>query len=59
MTLVVDQRQALDRLGNKLAAMPGEDHAAYMFLALSILGQNAPDVLTFLLDRADAKLDGE
>lgn len=52
----VDQRAALDRLGKKLSEMEGKDHAGYMFLVLGILGSYAPDVLQFLMDRADEKL---
>lgn len=49
---------ALDRLGNKAATFDTtEQRAKYLFLCLAILGGNAPDVLTFILDRADERTE--
>jgi hypothetical protein len=52
-----DRGEALSRLTDRLQSLPADEHAAYMTLMLAILAKNAPDVLTFLLDRADAALD--
>lgn len=52
-----DRGEALNLLTDRLRALPADEHAAYMVLMLGILARNAPDVLTFLLDRADAALE--
>lgn len=50
-----DAKAAIDRLAEKRRELGWEDFAAYAFLALGTLGANAPDVLTFILDQADAR----
>ncbi len=44
----------IERLAGIRQERGAEDFAAYAFLALGILGWQAPDVLGFILDRADA-----
>ena len=53
-----DRMEALDRLGAKAAALPEDERASYFFLCMAVLASNAPEVLHFILDRADERLDG-
>lgn len=50
-----DSEAAVDRLA-EYASRHDEpaERAQHLFLALGILGWNAPDVLNFILDRAEA-----
>jgi hypothetical protein len=48
--------QGLDRLAATVEPMTHKQRAEYLFLALAILGSNAPDVLAFILDRADERM---
>ena len=50
-------RAAIDRLAATRADLGAEDFAAYAFLVLGILGHHAPDVLAFILDRADERIE--
>lgn len=52
-----ESRAAIDRLAEKRKEHGAEDFGAYAFLMLGILGWHQPDVLTFLLDRADERLN--
>lgn len=54
--LAADRAEALDRLGEKCSTLPEGERAAYLFLCMAILGNNAPEVLHFILDRADERL---
>lgn len=53
-----DSRSAHDRLADKRQELGPEDFAAYAFLALAMLGWSEPDVLHFILDRADTITGG-
>ena len=55
--LAGDRMEALERLGTKAASLPVEDRAAYFFLCMAVLASNAPDVMHFILDRADERLE--
>lgn len=50
------ETEAIDRMVQKRLDLGVDDFAKYAVLVLGILGSTAPDVLTFLLDRADEKL---
>lgn len=45
---------AVERVAGKRRELGEGDFSAYAFLALGLLGWNAPGVLQFILDRADA-----
>lgn len=49
----VDSATAVARVGEKRAELGAEDFAAYAFLALGLLAHQAPEVVQFILDRAD------
>lgn len=49
-----DRGEAMERLISTVQGLPEEEQAPYLLLVLAFLAQHAPDVLTFLLDRADA-----
>ena len=49
-----DSEAAVERLAAKREELGADDFADYAFLTLGLLGWQAPEVLTFLLDRADA-----
>ena len=50
-----DSESAVDRLAEYAGQHDDPtDRAQHLFLALGILGWNAPDVLNFILDRAEA-----
>ena len=53
--------EALERLRGKVAELGGlnEDSAAYLLLVAGMLASNAPDVLTFLMDRVDRQIEEE
>jgi hypothetical protein len=51
-----DRGEALDRVVSRVTSIPEEDRVAYLLLCMSILAHNAPDVATFIMDRADARL---
>lgn len=48
-----DSEAAVNRLAEKRKELGAEDFGAYAFLALGMLGVHSPDVLNFILDRAD------
>ena len=48
-----DRGEAMERLVTTVAALPEEDRTPYLLLVCGYLAGSAPDVLTFLLDRAD------
>lgn len=53
-----EQEAVLDRLGQTASAFDTtEQRAQYLFLALALLGSSAPDVLAFVLDRADERME--
>lgn len=54
-----DRGEALDRLNDRVKALPVDDRAPYLLLCLALLASAAPDVLTFLMDRADERLTDE
>ena len=56
--LTADRQEALDRLGEKCLALPEDERAPYMLLCMAILANHAPEVMHFLLDRADERLEG-
>ncbi|HXH77290.1 MAG TPA: hypothetical protein VNJ48_02185 [Nocardioides sp.] len=47
----------MDRLTRTVQALPEDEQAPYLLLALAFLASHAPDVLAFLLDRADAVVE--
>jgi hypothetical protein len=52
-----DRGEALERLTTKVQALPEDEVTPYLLLCMAILARNASDVVTFLMDRADARLD--
>ncbi len=52
-----DNGEALERLTAKLDELDSDEVGAYFLLCMAILAKQAPDVVTFVLDRADAALD--
>ncbi|WP_325598662.1 hypothetical protein [Nocardioides sp.] len=52
-----DRGEAMDRLTRTVQALPEDEQAPYLLLALAFLASHAPDVLAFLLDRADAVVE--
>lgn len=51
-----DNGEAMERLTTKLKELGHDEVGAYFLLFMAILAKNAPDVLTFLMDRADTRL---
>ena len=51
-----DHGEALERLTAKINELGDDELGAYLLLCMAILAKNAPDVVTFLLDRADQSL---
>lgn len=49
----VDTARAIERLADKRTDLGVEDFSAYIFLAFGILASQAPEVVEFILDRAD------
>lgn len=49
----VDTARAIERLADKREELGVEDFSAYTFLAFGILAGQAPEVVEFILDRAD------
>lgn len=49
---------AVTRVATKRQELGVDDFSAYAFLALSLLAWQAPEVVEFILDRADEKLRG-
>lgn len=50
--------QAITRLSNAASAWATtEQRAAFLFVLLSILGTEEPQVLEYILDRADERLE--
>ena len=45
----------MTRLGHEYQSL-GDDWGTYALVALSMLADQAPEVVTFILDRVDAKL---
>lgn len=52
----VESEAAVARLAAKRAELGAEDFGAYAFLVLGLLAHQAPEVVTFVLDRADGML---
>lgn len=52
-----ESEAAVDALAAKRREMGINDFSRYAFVALGILGWNAPEVLTFVLDRADEQIE--
>lgn len=50
---------AVDRVASIRKELGAEDFGAYAFLALGMLAHQAPEVVEFILDRADALTTGE
>lgn len=50
-----DSRAAVDRLAAKRTDLGAEDFGAYAFLVLGLLAGHAPEVVQFVLDRADER----
>lgn len=48
---------AVERLAAIRHSLGAEDFGAYAFLALGLLAHQAPEVVKFVLDRADALTD--
>lgn len=46
----------MDRLAGRLEPMTHEQGRAYLFLAFAILANQAPEVVAFILDRADEQV---
>lgn len=51
-----ESRAAVDRVAGRRQELGAEDFAAYAFLVLGMLAYHAPDVITFMMDRADEQL---
>ena len=49
----VDSAAAVARVAAKRGDLGAEDFGAYAFLALGMLAHQAPEVVNFILDRAD------
>lgn len=49
-----DRGEAQERLTARVQGLPEDLQTPYLLVVCSILATNAPDVLTFLMDRADA-----
>ena len=47
---------AVDRVAAKRQELGAEDFGAYAFLVLGMLAHHAPEVVNFMMDRADANL---
>lgn len=56
--MTADRAEALDRLTTRMKCFePGDGElAAYFIVCMAILGNNAPEVLHFILDRANEQL---
>lgn len=54
-----DSEAAVERLATIRKDMGGDNFAAFAFVVLGMLGWQAPEVLTFLLDRAEERLTAE
>lgn len=52
-----ESRAAVDRVAAKRQELGAEDFGAYAFLVLGMLAYQAPEVVEFMFDRADANLD--
>lgn len=50
-----DTRFAIDRVAAKRRELGAEDFGAYAFLVLGILAGQAPEVVEFVMDRADER----
>lgn len=59
--VTIDQAHALDRLGKRIASFePGDtEMGCYFMLCMASLAMHAPEVCTFLLDRANEHLGYE
>lgn len=51
-----ESRAAVDRVAGKRQNLGAEDFAAYAFLVLGMLAYHAPEVVTFVMDRADEQM---
>lgn len=50
-----DSQAALDRIAARLADRDATEGRAYLFLAFAILAYQSPEVVEFILDRADER----
>jgi hypothetical protein len=50
---------AVDRVAEKRRQMGAEDFGAYAFLVLGLLAHHEPDVVEFILDRADEQMGSD
>ena len=50
-----ESRAVITRLGDEYREL-GDEWGTYALVALSMLADSAPEVVTFILDRVDAKL---
>lgn len=55
----VESRAAVERVAAIRAQLGAEDFGAYAFLVLGLLAHQAPEVVGFMLNRADALTLGE
>lgn len=51
-----ESRAAVDRVAAKRQELGAEDFGAYAFLVLGMLAHHAPEVVAFVMDRADERL---
>lgn len=51
-----ESRAAVDRVASKRQELGAEDFGAYAFLVLGMLAYHAPEVVAFVMDRADERL---
>lgn len=51
-----ESRAAVDLVAAKRQELGAEDFAAYAFLVLGMLAYQAPEVVAFVMDRADESL---
>lgn len=51
-----ESRAAVDRVAAKRQELGAEDFAAYALLVLGMLAYQAPEVVAFVMDRADESL---
>lgn len=51
-----DRGEAMERMTAKLNELDDDEVGAYFLLCMAILANNAPDVCTFIMDRADQRL---
>ncbi len=55
----VDTERAIERVIGKRTELGVEDFSAYAVLVLGLLAGQAPEVVEFIFDRADAMVEGQ